>query len=56
MARQARISQATVSAALAGRPIGAHSVAQIAKALDKVPPSPTIDSLIVPPATGDVEL
>jgi len=55
LAKQSRLSQATVSTALAGRPIAAKSVALIAKALQRVPPSEVIDSLILY-RTKDVEL
>ena len=47
LAREARLSEATVSAALAGRPIAANSVALIAQALSRVPASDVIDSLIL---------
>ena len=52
LAREAKISEATVSAALAGRPIAASSVALIARALSRVPTSDVIDSLLLiePPA------
>jgi len=46
LAREARLSQATVSAALAGRAIAASSLSCIAKALLRVPPVEIIDSLI----------
>jgi lambda repressor-like predicted transcriptional regulator len=46
LAREAKLSEATVSAALAGRPIAAGSLALIAKALSRVPASDVIDSLI----------
>jgi lambda repressor-like predicted transcriptional regulator len=47
LAREARLSEATVSAALAGKPIAASSVALIANALTRVPASDVIDSLIL---------
>jgi transcriptional regulator with XRE-family HTH domain len=46
LAREARISQATVSTALAGRPISAKSLSLIAQALLRVPASAVIDSLL----------
>src|SRR5262249_18829603 len=46
LARQAGLSPATVSAALAGRPIAAISMSLIAEALTKAPPIAMIDSLI----------
>jgi lambda repressor-like predicted transcriptional regulator len=47
LAHEARLSEATVSAALAGKPIAASSVALIANALTRVPASDVIDSLIL---------
>ncbi len=47
LAREARLSPATVSAALGGKPIAASSVALIAHALSRVPASTVIDSLIM---------
>lgn len=47
LAREARLSPATVSAALGGKPIAASSVALIATALSRVPASSIIDSLIM---------
>jgi lambda repressor-like predicted transcriptional regulator len=46
LARESRLSQATISAALASRPITAQSVALIAKAFTRVPVINGIDSLI----------
>ncbi len=46
LARVARLSPATVSAALAGRPIAAASVSLIAKALASAPPDEIIDRLL----------
>jgi hypothetical protein len=46
LARESRLSQATISAALAGKPVAANSVALIAKALIRVPAIDIIDSLI----------
>jgi lambda repressor-like predicted transcriptional regulator len=47
LARAARLSQATISTALAGKPIAAQSLALIAKALHKTPIIDNIDSLIM---------
>jgi lambda repressor-like predicted transcriptional regulator len=47
LAREARLSPATVSAALAGRSIAARSLALIAAALLRTPPNPEIDQLIL---------
>ena len=46
LAREARLSPATVSAALAGRPIAARSLSLIADALLRTPVIDVIDSLI----------
>jgi hypothetical protein len=46
-AREARLSPATISAALAGRPISARSLGLMAQALIRVPGVDIIDSLIV---------
>jgi hypothetical protein len=46
LARESRLSAATVSAALSGRPIAARSVTLIAEALARVPVLATIDSLL----------
>ncbi|MGP8181267.1 MAG: hypothetical protein ACLP1E_10890 [Acidimicrobiales bacterium] len=47
LAREARLSPATVSAALAGRPIAARSLTMIADALLHAPVIEVIDSLVV---------
>lgn len=47
LARESRLSNATVSAALAGRPVSEHSLALIAKALSRAPVLDIIDVLIV---------
>lgn len=47
LAREARLSHATVSAALSGKPIAAGSLAMIAKALARVPTIEAIDTLIM---------
>lgn len=47
LAREARLSEATVSAALAGKPIAARSVALIAEALARVPTLPAVDALLM---------
>jgi lambda repressor-like predicted transcriptional regulator len=46
LARESRLSQATISAALASKPVNAQSVALIANALTRVPAIGGIDSLI----------
>lgn len=46
LARAARLSPATISAALAGRPIAARSLALIAAALAHVPAVEAIDRLL----------
>lgn len=45
-AREARLSQATVSAALSGNPIAVKSLGLIATALLRTPPIEIIDTLI----------
>ncbi len=47
LARESRLSAATISAALSGRPIAAKSLALIAKTLLRVPAMDVIDSLIL---------
>lgn len=47
LARESRLSGATISAALSGRAISASSVSLIANALSRVPASEVIDSLIM---------
>jgi lambda repressor-like predicted transcriptional regulator len=47
LAREARLSPATISAALAGRPIAASSLTMIAEALLHAPVLDVIDLLIV---------
>lgn len=46
LAREARLSHATVSTALAGHAITARSLSLIAEALSRVQPSEIIDNLI----------
>ena len=46
LARAARLSPATVSAALSGRPIAASSLSLIARALAQAPPVDVIDRLL----------
>lgn len=46
LARAARLSPATVSAALNGRPIAAASLALMAKALSAAPPEAIIERLL----------
>jgi hypothetical protein len=52
LARESRLSQATVSAALAGKAIATTSLALIAAALSRVPPVDVIDSLILSDRSG----
>jgi transcriptional regulator with XRE-family HTH domain len=47
LARESRLSQATISAALAGRPVAEKSLALIAKALSRAPVLDVVDSLIM---------
>lgn len=47
LARESRLSPATVSAAVSGRPISARSAAMIGKAIDRVKPSAALDWLMV---------
>jgi len=46
LARESRLSQATVSTALHGKPIAAQSLALIAKALARTPVLDIVDALI----------
>jgi len=46
LAREAHLSQATVSAALSGKPIATKSLGRIATALLRTPPIELIDSLM----------
>ena len=46
LAREARLSRATISAALSGRPVVVSSVALIAKAFAKSPPDEIIVRLL----------
>ena len=46
LARAARLSPATVSTALAGKAISAHSMTQIARALSQAPVNELIDRLV----------
>lgn len=48
LARESRLSPATVTAALAGRPISARSLSLMAAALLRTPPNQLIDRLIMP--------
>ena len=52
LARESGLSGATITAALAGRPIAAQSLILIGRALGRVPPVEAIDSLIL----GDRDL
>jgi transcriptional regulator with XRE-family HTH domain len=47
LARASRLSEATVSAALAGRPIAAKSLMLMAEALERAPANNVVDSLIM---------
>ncbi len=47
LARESKLSQATISAALAGKPIAEKSLSMIAAALLRTPASDVIDSLIM---------
>jgi len=47
LASEARLSAATISSAVAGRAISASSLCLIAKALNRIPPIPGIDSLLL---------
>jgi len=49
LAREARLSQATVSAALAGKAISATSLSLIAKALSRTPAIDLVDKLLAEP-------
>jgi transcriptional regulator with XRE-family HTH domain len=47
LARASRLSEATVSAALAGRPIAARSLMLMAEAFRRAPANDVVDSLIM---------
>jgi lambda repressor-like predicted transcriptional regulator len=47
LARESRLSQATISTAFAGKPIAEKSLSLIAAALSATPPNVVIDSLIL---------
>ena len=47
LARASRLSEATVSAALAGRPIAARSLMLMAEALRRAPANHVVDSLLM---------
>jgi transcriptional regulator with XRE-family HTH domain len=53
LARESHISQATVSAALAGKPLATKSAVLIARALSRIPVVDLIDSLL-PQADRDI--
>jgi lambda repressor-like predicted transcriptional regulator len=55
LAREARLSNATLSAALSGRPIAERSLGLIAAALQRTPIISVVDSLIMND-TGDAGL
>jgi transcriptional regulator with XRE-family HTH domain len=52
LARESRLSPATISAALAGRPIAAKSLDLIAATFTRVPARQAIDGLIMGDADG----
>ena len=52
LAREARLSPATISAALAGRPIAAKSLDLIAETFTRVPARQAIDGLIMGDSFG----
>jgi transcriptional regulator with XRE-family HTH domain len=52
LARESRLSAATISAALAGRPIAAKSLDLIAEAFTRVPARQAIDGLIMGDSYG----
>lgn len=52
LAREAKLSPATVGAALAGRPIAARSLTMIADALVRAPVIDVIDALIMSESPG----
>jgi hypothetical protein len=47
LARESRLSQATVSAALSGKPIAERSLALMATALSRTPVLDVVDALIM---------
>jgi lambda repressor-like predicted transcriptional regulator len=47
LARESRLSQATISTALAGRPVAEKSLALIAKALSRAPVLDVVDYLVL---------
>jgi transcriptional regulator with XRE-family HTH domain len=46
LAREAGLSDATVSRVLQGRPVSPHTVRKIAQALVRTPPVPGLDGLV----------
>ncbi len=48
LARIARISEATISYALRGRPVRSHTIRKMALALTRTPPLPEVDQIIGP--------
>ena len=52
LARESRVSQATVSTALSGRPIAEKSLALMAAALKRTPVMDVLDSLIMRESPG----
>jgi lambda repressor-like predicted transcriptional regulator len=56
LARESRLSEATISTALSGKAIAASSLAMIAKALSRAPAIDVVDSLIrMQPGAMDLE-
>jgi transcriptional regulator with XRE-family HTH domain len=47
LAREARLSQATIGAALAGRPVAERTFARIARALSRAPALNVADALLM---------
>jgi lambda repressor-like predicted transcriptional regulator len=52
LARESRLSQATVGAALAGKPVAERSMMRIANALSRFPVLPVLDSLLMHEGPG----
>lgn len=53
LARESRLSPATISSALAGRPVAAKSLGLMAQALLRVPVIGVVDSLIMTDHSGN---
>lgn len=52
LARESRLSQATIGAALAGKPIAERSMMRMANALSRFPVLPVLDSLLMHEGSG----